>query len=165
MLKTDYNVYKNHVYRIYNYTVLLDDDTTNYEKYAIAGVFHDLGIWTHFFDYFKPSIQLAKEYLTKINKQDCIEEIAVHSLDNHGCFCLSSLVQGLSKDLKMKLLASNVPSTLIWGSKDVSHKKTDCNSINEHLLNCKIVEFKDCGHFPELEKTIEYVSLINETLK
>lgn len=93
------------------------------------------------------------------------KEMAVYSLDNDGCFCLSSLVQGLSKDLKMKLLASKVSSTLIWGNKDISHKKTDCNSINEHLPNCKVVEFKDCGHFPELEKTIEYVSLINETLK
>ncbi len=82
VLKTDYNVYRNHIYRIYNYAVLLDDDANNYEKYAIAAVFHDLGIWTHSFDYLKPSIQLASEYLTKVDKQDWIEEIAL-MIDNH----------------------------------------------------------------------------------
>lgn len=82
VLKTDYNVYRNHIYRIYNYAVLLDDDTTNHEKYSIAAVFHDLGIWTHSFDYLKPSIQLASEYLTKNEKEDCIKEIAL-MIDYH----------------------------------------------------------------------------------
>jgi hypothetical protein len=35
-----------------------------FEKIAIAGVFHDLGIWTNkTFDYIAPSVVLAREYL------------------------------------------------------------------------------------------------------
>jgi len=82
VLKTDFEVYRNHVYRIYNYAILLDKEINNYEKYVIASVFHDLGIWTHSFDYLKPSIQMASEYLKEIDKQDWIEEISL-MIDYH----------------------------------------------------------------------------------
>jgi len=82
VLKTDFQVYRNHVYRIYNYAISLDKDSNNYEKYAIAGVFHDLGIWTHSFDYLEPSIQLARGYLKEIDKQDWTEEISL-MIDYH----------------------------------------------------------------------------------
>jgi len=82
VLKTDFQVYKNHVYRIYNYAILLDKDAHNFEKYAIAAVFHDLGIWTHSFDYLEPSIKLASTYLTKIGKQNWIKEILL-MIDYH----------------------------------------------------------------------------------
>jgi len=82
VLKSDFKVYKNHIYRIFNYAILLDADSNNYEKYAIAAVFHDLGIWTHSFDYLEPSKQLASEYLAKNDKQDWIGEILA-MIDNH----------------------------------------------------------------------------------
>ncbi len=77
VLKKDFTVYKNHVYRIYNYAVLLDDDVSNYEKYAIAAAFHDIGIWTHSFDYLEPSIQQANAYLEKIDKKEWMEEVSL----------------------------------------------------------------------------------------
>ncbi len=82
VLKNDYTIYRNHVYRVYNYAVLLDPSKDNYEKYAIAAVYHDLGIWTHSFDYLGPSIQLLTEFLKSVDKQDWIEEIAL-MIDNH----------------------------------------------------------------------------------
>ncbi len=54
---------------------------------------------------------------------------ALHSLKNGGCFCLSSLIQGLSKEINSSLKASEVPSTLIWGSKDFTHRNTNKESI------------------------------------
>ncbi len=80
--KTDlgihFNTYRNHVYRIYNFALLLDNDKTNHEKYAIAAAFHDLGIWTaNTFDYLKPSIALAKNYLIKNKKESWIEEVSL----------------------------------------------------------------------------------------
>lgn len=89
---------------------------------------------------------------------------ALNALKHGGCFCLSGLVQGLSKDFNVLLKQIAVPSTLIWGNKDFSHKKTDHTSILEHLPNCEIIEFENCGHFPELESTDNYVKLINERL-
>jgi len=85
--KTDlgihFNTYRNHVCRIYNFALLLDNDKTNHEKYAIAAVFHDLGIWTaNTFDYLKPSIALAEKYLTTIHKESWIDEISL-MIDMH----------------------------------------------------------------------------------
>lgn len=78
----DFIIYKNHIYRIFNYTLLFDDNKNNIEKYAIAAVFHDIGIWVHSFDYLEPSIALAKEYLIKNNKENWVEEISL-MIDNH----------------------------------------------------------------------------------
>ena len=89
---------------------------------------------------------------------------ALSSLKNGACFCLSGLVQGLSKDLMAVLNTVEVPATLIWGRKDFTHKKTNPKSILDHLPNCEIIEFADCGHFPELENTSNYVKLLNERI-
>jgi pimeloyl-ACP methyl ester carboxylesterase len=89
---------------------------------------------------------------------------ALHALQNGGCFCLSGLVQGLTRDMRSGLKALKVPATLIWGSKDFTHQKTDPKSILGHLPDCEIIEFKDCGHFPELENSDGYVKLVNERL-
>ncbi len=91
-------------------------------------------------------------------------QTATHSLDNGGCFCLSSLVFGLKKDAETLISVSQVPITLIWGAKDFTHRKTDKESIREHIEDCEIIEFGDCGHFPELENVKDYVKLINERI-
>ena len=81
-IDTDLPVYKNHVYRILNYATTLDNNEKNLEKYAIAAAFHDLGIWTHNFDYLKPSIALATTYLKENNLENWTEEIA-EIINNH----------------------------------------------------------------------------------
>lgn len=74
----DYDRYRNHVCRIYTYCKLMDSENGNDEKYAIAAVFHDIGIWTdQTFDYLNPSIEQVKKYLIATNKQDWIEEITL----------------------------------------------------------------------------------------
>jgi len=74
----DYERYRNHVYRVFLNCLLLDDDKNNEEKYAIAAVFHDIGIWTdHTFDYLAPSIEKVKTYLLENNKQQLTEEISL----------------------------------------------------------------------------------------
>lgn len=74
----DYQRYKNHVCRVYANCLLLDPEKANEEKYAIAAVFHDLGIWTdHTLDYLDPSVAQAKTYLQEIGKDGWSEEIAL----------------------------------------------------------------------------------------
>src|SRR6187399_208267 len=74
----DYGKYKNHVYRVFLNCLLIDSEKNNEEMYAIAAVFHDIGIWTnHTFDYLDPSIEQAKIYLAKTNRTDWIEEISL----------------------------------------------------------------------------------------
>ncbi|MEX0722651.1 MAG: HD domain-containing protein [Gracilimonas sp.] len=78
-----YNKYRNHVYRVFNYCLLLDASPANKKKYAIASAFHDLGIWTnHTFDYLEPSIRLAKDYLSKIGNKEWQDEISL-MIDMH----------------------------------------------------------------------------------
>ena len=89
-------------------------------------------------------------------------QIAINSMNHGGCFCLSSLVQGLKKDRDTTLELVGVPTTLVWGSMDFTHRRTDKDLIRTHIKDCEIIEFKDCGHFPELEKTTHYITLIKE---
>lgn len=75
--------YKNHVYRVFNLCLKLDGSHENIEKYAIASVFHDLGIWTDStFDYLEPSINQAKKYLIDNNKELLVKEISL-MIDMH----------------------------------------------------------------------------------
>ncbi|MEM7484531.1 MAG: alpha/beta hydrolase [Bacteroidota bacterium] len=103
-----------------------------------------------------------KYALPKSTDKTEYQNTALTALKNGGCFCLSSLVQGLEKEVNKKLMVDNVPTTLIWGGKDFTHRNTDKDSILQHVPNCEIVEFNDCGHFPELEQTEKYISLIHE---
>jgi hypothetical protein len=74
----DYDKYRNHVYRVFLNCLLIDSDKSNVDKYAIAAVFHDIGIWTdHTIDYLKPSIEQARIYLTESGKQDWTDEITL----------------------------------------------------------------------------------------
>jgi len=82
IIGNDLEKYKNHVYRIFNYSLFLSN-AANIEKYAVAAFFHDLGIWkNHTFDYLEPSIDLAKNYLLQQQKENWIEEISL-MIDNH----------------------------------------------------------------------------------
>jgi hypothetical protein len=78
VLGTDYDKYKNHVYRVFLNCLLIDGEKDNEEKYALAALFHDIGIWTNdTFDYLDPSIEQAKIYLTETNKTAWIDEICL----------------------------------------------------------------------------------------
>ncbi|RXK83908.1 HD domain-containing protein [Filimonas effusa] len=72
-----FNAYRNHVYRVYLNCLLIDPTEANAGKYAVAAVFHDIGIWIkHSFDYIDPSIEQAEYYLTEEGACDWVEEIA-----------------------------------------------------------------------------------------
>lgn len=83
-LGKDFDRYRNHVYRVLNFAIFLSKESgDNHDKMAITLAFHDLGIWTHqTFDYLDPSLQMAEEYLKKINKPDWIPEISI-MIDMH----------------------------------------------------------------------------------
>ncbi len=76
-LGSDYCAYKNHVYRVYNFCIALcHADKNEKELFAIAGCFHDIGIWRNkTFDYLEPSTELAKTYLSNNNKAEWIIEV------------------------------------------------------------------------------------------
>lgn len=72
----DFEKYKNHVYRVFSICTRMDNVKHDEEKYAIAAVFHDIGIWTaNTFDYLEPSIARANNYLETEGKSDWKDEI------------------------------------------------------------------------------------------
>jgi hypothetical protein len=82
-LQKDFEKYRNHVYRVYLLCTTLDTNPGNKDKYVIASVFHDLGIWTNkTFDYLEPSISLANDYLSNQNKSEWQKEICL-MIDMH----------------------------------------------------------------------------------
>ena len=71
-----YRAYKNHVCRLIELCKLQDQKPANLNKYIIAAVFHDIGLWTHkTFDYVPPSMAVAEDYLLENELETAVEEI------------------------------------------------------------------------------------------
>jgi hypothetical protein len=76
VIGVNFDKYRNHVYRVFLNCILLDSNKNNEDKYAIAAVFHDIGIWTdHTIDYLDPSIHQVKIYLEQNGMQHWMDEI------------------------------------------------------------------------------------------
>ncbi|MXV50602.1 HD domain-containing protein [Pedobacter sp. HMF7647] len=77
LMGTDYVKYRNHIYRVFLNCLLMDKQDENIEKYAVAAVFHDIGIWTdNTIDYLDPSIKQVEKYLDESCRGDWVEEIS-----------------------------------------------------------------------------------------
>lgn len=105
-------------------------------------------------------IALPRESLLK----EKMKTMSQQALKKGGCFCLSSIVQGLSKEKEKKLIIQDVDVTLIWGQKDFSHRNTPKESIIKHVNNCEIIAFPNSGHFPELENSEKFITILNDRL-
>ncbi len=84
---SQYEPYRNHVYRVLNYCFAFHDCTgDDHEKLVITACFHDLGMWPgDNVDYLAPSISLAQEYLSKTEHEEWSTEIAL-MIDFHHRF-------------------------------------------------------------------------------
>lgn len=85
VIGNDFPGYRNHVYRMVNFCLQLRDcNEDERHKIFIAGVFHDIGIWTdNTIDYLDPSVDLAKKYLAEIGKEDWQEEVGLMISEHH----------------------------------------------------------------------------------
>ena len=74
---------------------------------------------------------------------------AANEAFSHGaCFCLASMMQGLERSEPPPSVRMPVPTAIIWGPKDRTHRQ----SVPEHSTpGAEVVRFNDCGHCPELE--------------
>lgn len=83
-LSENYEPYRNHVYRVYNFALMQLDPKEDLKKLSIATAFHDLGIWTNkTLDYLEPSVQLAREYCRKQNISSSDAEEVEMMINNH----------------------------------------------------------------------------------
>lgn len=69
--------YTNHVYRVLNIAALLCPPSDEaFEKMAIAGAFHDIGVWAdRTFDYLVPSERRAMAYLDEIGREEWKKDV------------------------------------------------------------------------------------------
>ena len=75
-----YLPYKNHVHRVVNLALTIHQKPSEEDKMkiAIAGVFHDIGLWTaNTFNYLDPSIEEAIKYLRSSGRDQWIEEVSL----------------------------------------------------------------------------------------
>ena len=92
------------------------------------------------------------------------QETARRSFDAGGCFCLAGVVQGLLRETALTSLP-DLPCTLVWGNLDRSHRATSPESLRDCLPRAEIVQFGDCGHFPDLEQSERYAQEIISHMK
>ena len=80
LMGKEYEAYKNHVHRVSRLTLSIKKEQHQDDalKIAIAGVHHDIGIWTaNTFDYLAPSIVVANRYLQENELTHWSEEIGL----------------------------------------------------------------------------------------
>jgi pimeloyl-ACP methyl ester carboxylesterase len=87
-------------------------------------------------------------------------ELSRKRIEQSCCNCLASVVQGLAAMNEDALRGCEVPTVMIWGRKDYSHRYTDEQSLRHVIPNAEILVWEDCGHFPELEKTDRFLGVI-----
>ncbi|MGZ0783736.1 HD domain-containing protein [Pseudomonas saponiphila] len=118
-LGKDFLGYRNHVYRVINFcNLLIDANAEQLEKLAIAGAFHDLGIWTaRTFDYLPPSLQLAEAHLDEIArpewKSEVLAMIELHHKVGAATAHPGSLVESFRRadwiDVSLGLISFGIP--------------------------------------------------------
>ena len=90
--------------------------------------------------------------------------LALEGFRRGGCFCLASAYQALQRGADYPTCRLGQETVVLWGSADQTHRHTDKQSIRRQIPQARVVEFEDCGHFPSLEATDRYLSIVQRTL-
>ena len=77
-----------------------------------------------------------------------------------ACFSLASVVQGLLRTRDAAIGGVTTPCTVVWGARDHSHQHTPAASLRDCVPHAELVQFDDCGHFPDLEQPERYATLL-----
>lgn len=77
-----------------------------------------------------------------------------------ACFSLASVVQGLGREHDAAVTGVTAPCVLVWGPQDRSHRYTPAASLKDCVPHADLVQFEDCGHFPDLEQPERYAALL-----
>jgi len=83
-LGEDFEQYKNHVYRVFNFAIIKTKTKEEYEILSISAAFHDIGIWTDkTFNYLQASVNHAKKYCSNNSIGDEISNEVQMIINNH----------------------------------------------------------------------------------
>ena len=118
---SDAEGYRNHVYRMVNFTdAMADFDEEARKKIAIAGCFHDIGIWpTRTLDYLKPSEKRAEEFLAVNGTAEWQPQISEMICEHHKlrAYKRDPLVEAFRKgdlvDFSLGLFKCGLPRSFV----------------------------------------------------
>lgn len=83
-LGKDFEQYKNHVYRVFNFAVIQTKTKEEYGILSISAAFHDIGIWTdNTFDYLQASVNHAYKYCANNSVSEEISKEIEIIINNH----------------------------------------------------------------------------------
>lgn len=92
--------------------------------------------------------------------------IALQGIKDGGTYCLCSLTQGISSEMNKDFrIDSTIPMTLVYGTKDFTHKNTNFESILQYHAKADLIAFENCGHFPDLEQSDKFTRLLKEKIR
>lgn len=103
--------------------------------------------------------------LPRATPRQPFQETARRAFDHGACWCLAGITQGLTREKTDALRGVDTPCTLVWGTKDRSHRHTNPESLRDLVPGAEIVRFEDCGHFPELEQPQRFAALVGERME
>lgn len=90
--------------------------------------------------------------------------LALDGFRHGACFCLASAYQALQRGPDYPICRVAQETIVLWGSADRTHSSTDRQSIRRQIPHATVVEFEGCGHFPSLEATDRYLSIVQRTV-
>lgn len=79
---------------------------------------------------------------------------------NGGAFCLAALNQALGDLRPEDVGTSPVPTTVVWGDADRTHRRTDKASSRVWHPALECIRWGDAGHCPELERPAAFAALL-----
>ena len=124
---------------------------------VLVPVFGQIGTWLFRRKLARDWYQVA---LPRYTDASFFEKTAIDAFDRGGCSCLAGVAQGLAREPVDTLKGITVACTLLWGTKDHSHKYTDPASLLEYSPNAELIRFEDTGHFPDLEQPKRYARIL-----
>ncbi len=75
--------------------------------------------------------------------------------DRKGCYVFPKEIIGSSKWLdslwQQKGKITSIPTTIIWGMKDIAFREKELHYWIEHWPNSKVIRLEEVGHFPQEE--------------
>ncbi len=84
----------------------------------------------------------------------------------HGAsFCLASALQSFITDSPQEPAPLQIPSLIIWGEHDKTHRHTDKNASRRFAEAPDFLLFDQSGHFPDLEEPERYSQSVREFIE
>ena len=82
--------------------------------------------------------------------------------DRKGCYTFPKEIIGSSKWLdslwQQREKINSIPTTIIWGMKDIAFREQELNYWVENWNNPKVIKLKEIGHFPQEEAPKKIIS-------